>query len=147
MFLRATQRIKDSKAHRYWSIVENRRIRGGKTVQKTVLYLGEINDSQQASWCRAIEAIESGASKQISLFPNDRAVPEEVTEPVQIEMSRLSLERPRQWGGCWVATELWQQLRLDHFWERELSRSRKGTCWANVLLTLVVYRLLDPGSE
>ena len=32
------------------SVVENRRVGGNKTVQRTVLYLGEINDSEQASW-------------------------------------------------------------------------------------------------
>ena len=46
MFLRAILRRKDGKEHRYWSIVENRRVRGGRTVQQTVLYLGEINDAQ-----------------------------------------------------------------------------------------------------
>ena len=52
MFLRATTRWKDGKVHRYWSVVENRRLRGGGSVQKTLLDLGEINDSQQAGWCR-----------------------------------------------------------------------------------------------
>lgn len=43
MFLRSTNRHKDDKDHRYFSIVENRRLPGGKTAQRTVLYLGEIN--------------------------------------------------------------------------------------------------------
>jgi hypothetical protein len=47
MFLRSTRRWKDGKEHRYWSIVENRRCAGGKVVQRPVLYLGEINDSQR----------------------------------------------------------------------------------------------------
>ena len=58
MFLRATERRKDGKVHRYWSVVENRRVRRGRTVQKTLLYLGEINDAQQAGWCRTIEALD-----------------------------------------------------------------------------------------
>ena len=62
MFLRATLRQKDGKAHRYWSIVENRRVRGGRTVQQPVLYLGEINDAQPASWCRTIELAADGRS-------------------------------------------------------------------------------------
>lgn len=44
MFLRATTRRKDGKVHRYWSIVENRRLAGGRVLQRHVLYLGEIND-------------------------------------------------------------------------------------------------------
>jgi hypothetical protein len=42
MILRSTNRHKDGKDHRYFSVVENRRLPGGKTAQRTVLYLGEI---------------------------------------------------------------------------------------------------------
>jgi hypothetical protein len=58
MFLRANKRFKDGKEHRYWSVVENRRVAGGRSVQKTLLYLGEINDSDRAAWTRAIEAVD-----------------------------------------------------------------------------------------
>ena len=58
MFLRANKRHKDGKEHRYWSVVENRRVAGGRSVQKTLLYLGEISDSERAAWTRAIEAVD-----------------------------------------------------------------------------------------
>ena len=48
MFLRHKVRRKDGKEHRYWSIVENRRVSGGRTVQRHVLYLGEINDEPES---------------------------------------------------------------------------------------------------
>jgi len=146
MFLRSTIRRKDGKEHRYWSVVENRRVRGGRTVQKTVLYLGEINDSQQAGWCRTIEALEGNTRVQLSLFPEDRTPPPEC-HSVQVQMDRLELLRPRQWGACWLAMELWEQLELDRFWGDRLKPSREGTRWLNVLKTLVCYRLIDPGSE
>jgi hypothetical protein len=66
---------------------------------------------------------------------------------VRLKLSRLRLERPRQWGGCWLALQLWRQLELDEFWAERLLPSRKGTRWDEVLLILVVYRLLSPGSE
>jgi len=146
MFLRATLRRKDGKEHRYWSIVENRRVRGGRTVQKTVLYLGEINDAQQAGWCRTIEALEGDERVQLSLFPEDRQPPPDC-QAVQVQMHRLELSRPRQWGGCWLALGLWDALGLDGFWQGRLKTSRKGTRWLNVLKTLACYRLIDPGSE
>ena len=146
MFLRATHRRKDGKEHRYWSIVENRRVRRGRTVQKTVLYLGEINDAQQAGWCRTIDAIEGDRRIELSLFPDDRQPPPEC-RAVQVQMDRLALSRPRQWGACWLALELWEQLALDGFWQERLLPSREGTHWLNVLKTLVCYRLIDPGSE
>ncbi len=149
MFLRAKTRRKDGKTHRYWSIVENRRVRGNRMVQRHVLYLGEINDGQQAAWQRTIEVFTDGQSrpKQLALFAADDAVPVCEHEVVQIRLGDLQLHRPRQWGGCWLASVLWDQLELDAFWSKRLPDSRKGTRWLNVLKTLTFYRLLDPGSE
>jgi transposase len=146
MFLRATRRRKDGKDHRYWSVVENRRVRGGRTVQQTVLSLGEINDAQHARWCRTIETLDGDRRVQLALFPADRQPPPDCAA-VQVQLDRLELARPRQWGACWLALELWRQLDLDGFWQERLPPSREGTRWLNVLKTLTVYRLLDPGSE
>lgn len=149
MFLRANKRIKDGKTHRYWSVVENRRVAGGRSVQKTLLYLGEINDSDRASWTRAIEALdEHHHSRQIHLFPEDANPAPDLTHPaLKLRLDRIELSRPRQWGGCWLAMELWGRLDLDGFWQNRLLDSRKGTPWLKVLKTLVAYRLLEPGSE
>ena len=149
MFLRFRERRKDGKIHRYWSIVESRRVSGGRVVQRQVLYLGEINDSQAAAWRRTIEVFSSDGDKprQMALFDDAATVPLGDDAVVQIRLSDLSLHRPRQWGGCWLARELWDQLDLDGFWSAHLPPSRKGTRWLNVFKTLVFYRLLDPGSE
>jgi len=148
MYLKCHKRIKDGKEHRYWSVVESVRTRRG-VIKRQLLYLGELNDSQQTQWCSALDVLdESNASmKQMSLFPDDRTPPPDVSNPVQIRLSQMTLLHPRQWGGCWLAMELWNQLGLDSFWEPRLPESRKGTGWLNVLKTLVSYRLLDPGSE
>jgi hypothetical protein len=129
--------------------VENRRVSGGRTVQRQVLYLGEINDGQQAAWCRSIEALDENGPdrRQIALFPEDRTAPVLDCDVVHVKLSGLRLCRPRQWGACWLACELWDQLQLDDFWSPRLPPSRQGTRWLNVLKTLVAYRLIDPGSE
>ena len=149
MFLRCKTRHKDGKSHRYWSVVESRRVRGGRIIQRHVLYLGEINDGQEAAWRRSIAVFADGAAepRQMALFPEGRALPVADSEVVQIRLDALALWRPRQWGGCWLADALWDELQLDGFWSARLKPSRKGTRWLNVLKTLVFYRLLDPGSE
>jgi transposase len=150
MYLRCNRRFKDGKEHRYWSIVESRRCAGGKVVQRNVLYLGEINDSQRAAWCHLIEAFDEGAQyhTQLALFPADRPVPEHAqARGVQVRLDAMELHRPRQWGACWLACQLYEQLELDRFWARRLPDSREGTCWSHILQTLVCYRLIDPGSE
>lgn len=149
MFLRVKRRFKDGKEHRYWSIVENHRTVDNQVVQRHVLYLGEINDSQQASWIKTIEVIQQGnrRGKQMALFPADQALPELACEAVRIQLNALELHRPRQWGACWLACQLWDLLDLDGFWIPRLPPSRKKTRWLNILKTLVSYRLISPGSE
>ena len=149
MFLRYTTRKKDGKEHRYYSLVENKRVAGGRVVQRHALYLGEINDSQQEAWRKTIEIFEEGQSRPrtVALFPEDRMGQVDDPDIVRIRLSELSLHRPRQWGACWLTGQLWEQVKLDEFWSARLPPSRKGTRWDLVLQTLVTYRLLDPGSE
>jgi transposase len=149
MFLRSTLRKKDGKSHRYFSVVENRRLSSGQVAQRTVLYLGEINDQQQQAWRKSIEVFdeEQGESQQISLFPDDRPVPEDAIDSLQVKLSGLELRRPRAFGNCWLASELWHELGLAEFWGGRLDSGREGVSWAKVLELLVVNRLIAPGSE
>ena len=149
MFLRFTTRKKNGKEHRYYSLVENRRVSSGRVVQRPVLYLGEINDSQKEAWRKTIEIFEEGKprSRTVALFPEDRIGPVADADIVRIRLNELSLHRPRQWGACWLASQLWEQLELDRFWAERLPPSRKGTRWDWVLQILVFYRLIEPGSE
>jgi len=149
MFLRSTNRRKDGKDHRYFSVVENRRLPGGKTAQRTVLYLGEINDRQQAAWRKTLDVFDEAEQRftSMSLFPDDRELPADAINSVQVRLSGLELKRPRIFGSCWLACELWQQLGLDEFWQQRLPEGRETVSWEKVLRLLVVNRLLDPGSE
>jgi transposase len=149
MFLRSTNRKKDGKDHRYFSIVENRRVASGKTVQRTVLYLGEINDQQQVAWRKTLAVFDEAGQRYttLSLFPDDRELPADAVDSVQIKLSELELRRPRVFGNCWLACELWHQLGLDEFWQQRLPDGREAVSWEKVLRLLTVNRLLDPGSE
>jgi len=150
MFLRKTQRKKDGKTHEYWSVVENKRAAGGRVVQRHVLYLGEINSSQAAVWRKAIEVLDddTGQPRTMALFPEDRCTADASdASVVQLRLSDMRLCRPRQWGACWLAGQLWQDLQLEQFWADHLPPSRKGTRWDQILQVLVTYRLIAPGSE
>ncbi len=149
MFLRSSIRKKNGKEHEYYSIVENRRLSDGRIQQRHVLYLGEINGSQAQAWRKTIEVFEDGKPhpSQIALFPADRTVPIDEQSIVKIQLNKLALHRPRQWGACWLGCHLYEQLNLDRFWDQKLKKSRKGTRWDLTLKLLVIYRLVDPGSE
>lgn len=152
MFLRCSKRLKDGKEHLYWSVVENRRLQGDRVVQRHVLYLGELNGKQEASWRKSVELFgqDDGTPRQAFLFPEALAPVEAASSDipvVRIRLDAMSLRKPRQWGACWLGCELWRQLGLDVFWRALLPPSREGTRWDLVLQTLVLYRLIDPGSE
>ena len=149
MFLRAKIRKKDGKEHRCFSVVENHRVRGGRVVQRHVLYLGEINSPQELAWRMSIEVMDEGsdAPRSLALFPEDCEGLLADESVVRLRTSHMRLVRPRHWSGCWLVLQLWRELELDGFWAQRLLPSRKGTCWSEVLLILVVCRLLSPGSE
>jgi hypothetical protein len=149
MFLRSIHRKKDGKDHRYFSIVENQRIASNKTVQRTVLYLGEINDQQQATWRKTLSVFDDEQQEyaNLSLFPDDREIPADAVDSLQVKLSGLELRRPRLFGSCWLGCQLWQQLGLHEFWDARLTGTREEVPWEKVLQLLVVSQLLDPGSE
>ena len=149
MHLKTHRRNKDGKEHRYFSVVENRRLRTGKIAQRRVLYLGEINDSQQAAWRKTLEVFVESEQRftELSLFPEDREIPSDAVNSIQIKLDQMELHRPRAWGNCWLGCELWRQLRLDEFWNARLPSQREAVPWELVLQLLVVNRLIDPGSE
>lgn len=149
MFLRGTNRRKDGKDHRYFSVVENRRLSSGKTVQRTVVYLGEINDTQQTAWLKTLDVFDEQEqrSRTLCLFPEDREIPEGAIDRLQVKLSGLELRRARAFGNCWLACELWRTLGLEGFWQERLPARREEVPWEKVLRLLVVNRWIAPGSE
>lgn len=149
MHLKVHRRKKDGKEHRYFSIVESRRVGRGRVAHRTVVYLGEINDSQQAAWRKTLEVFDEDQQdfRSLSLFPEDREMSGGDIDALQVKLSEMRLERPRAFGGCWLGCELWRQLKLDEFWQARLPEGREAVPWEKVLRLLVVNRLLDPGSE
>jgi hypothetical protein len=149
MFLRFNTRKKDGKTHRYWSVVENRRLRAGHPTQRTVLYLGEINDTQQAAWRKSLDALNETTqlTEQICLFPEDRDIPPDVLNGLQVKLSELTLQHPRLFGDCWLGCRLWDELQLSPFWRERLPEGKAQVPWFKVLELLAVRQLVCPGSK
>src|SRR3979409_627791 len=145
MFLRRTERKKNGKTHSYWNVVENKRLDGGRAVQRHVLDLGEISSSQAAGWRKAIEVfdVDAGRARTLSLFPEDRceAIAGDASV-VQLRLSEMQLRRPRQWGACWLAGQLWQGITLDRVLGDRLTPRRERTPWDQILQVLATYRLI-----
>ena len=149
LLLRAHERRKDGKVHRYWSLVENRRCADGRVVQRHVLYLGALTAAQELSWEKAVRQFDAlpGPGPALPGLATERELQAQEAAAIGIYLKQFRIERPRLWGACWVALTVWQVLKLSEFWRSRLPPSREGTRWLNVLITLVIYRLIDPGSE
>src|SRR3954468_3343937 len=147
MFLRPHSRIKDGKRHSYWSLVETVRTADGPR-QRTLCYLGELNDSGQARWLKTIEVFNSqGESRQLKLFPSDVEPPPGDPQVARVWLEKVRLERTRQFGPCFVGWELWQRLELDRFFAQRLDEPEADVPWSRVAAVLAINRLCAPGSE
>jgi hypothetical protein len=146
MFLRPHHRSKDGKEHTYWSLVETVRTPDGPR-QRTLCYLGELNDSAQARWLKTIEVFnEQGESRQLKLFPSEVAAPDDDANVARVLLNKVRLERTRQFGNCFLGLELWKRLGLDRFWEGALDQDASDVPWSRVAAVLAVNRLCEPGS-
>jgi transposase len=147
MFLRPNYRSKDGKNHTYWSLVETVRTPNGPR-QKTLCYLGELNDSAQARWLKTIEVFnEQGEAQQLKLFPSNVEAPADDPQVARVLLNKVRLERTRQFGGCYLGLELWKRLELDRFFEQALDRAPADVPWSRIAALLAINRLCAPGSE
>ncbi|HEY6388255.1 MAG TPA: IS1634 family transposase [Candidatus Acidoferrum sp.] len=140
-------RNKDGKDHTYWSLVETVRTPDGPR-QRTLCYLGELNDSSQARWLKTIEVFnEQGETQQLKLFPSHVEPPAGDPQVARVLLNQVRLERTRQFGSCWLGLELWKRLGLDRFFEEAVEEHGADVPWSRVAAVLAINRLCAPGSE
>ena len=149
VFLKRHVVRKHGKAHVYYSLCESVRLSRNRVLQRRVLNLGELNTSQLERWQRSIAVIQQeGERRQCRLFTDrDGAAPADAPDVCEVVLSSLAVRRPRQFGACWLASRLWQELGLDSFFAEALQDRRGPVEWAKVIELLAVNRLCDPQSE
>src|ERR1035437_9652681 len=93
MFLRPHHRRKYGKDHYYFSVVESRRVAGDKTVQREVLYLGEVNTTQEAAWRKTLQVFDEDrpAPTSLMLFAESQEVPADALNAVQVRLDQMQL--------------------------------------------------------
>jgi hypothetical protein len=72
-------------------------------VQRTVLCIGEINDQQQVTWRKMLSVFDEQKQEyeNLTLFPDDREIPADAVDSLQVKLSALELRRPL-FGSCWL---------------------------------------------
>jgi transposase len=147
MFLRSHSRSKDGKEHRYWSLVETARTPDGPR-QRTLCYLGELNDSAHSGWLKTVQVFnEQGESQQLKLFPSEVEPPANDPDVAQVLLQKVRLERTRQLGPCYLGWELWRRLKLDEFFAGVIDTDGADVAWSRIAAVLGINRLCAPGSE
>ena len=145
--MRPNHRSKDGKDHTYWSLVETVRTADGPR-QKTLCYLGELNNSAQARWLTTVEVFnDRGEAQQLKLFPSHVAAPPDDPQVARVLVNRVRLERTRQFGACYLGLQLWKRLELDRFFEQAVDDDPADVPWSRVAALLAINRLCAPGSE
>jgi transposase len=149
MYLKKHRRKKNGKYNTYYSIAEKRKVSGGKHVEKVVLYLGEISDSQRKAWQRSIEIINEDnkpVHKTLFAFDEDNQSSYDV-DTIPVILSKMKLERPRAFGNCWLGCAIWDWLGLDTFWSDRIDVGKSPVEFSKVLKLLAVSRLIKPSAE
>lgn len=122
----------------YWALVESERV-GGKKRDRTVAWLGRLSEAEALGVLHAAE--ERGPDPQGSLF--------EEVEPewVEVDTSRIRLERGKEFGGSWLGLELLRKLGLTAFLQEKLLPGREEIPWWQMAQVLVLARFAHPSSE
>lgn len=108
--------------------------------QRVVAYLGDMDEAGRLGVKQA--ATDQPRSLQTSLF-------EPTTEPqwVEVDVSKVRVERSRSFGGAWLALELIGRLGLEEFLSEVMPHGREEISWAVMAQVLIACRLCDPSSE
>ena len=138
MFVRPCYRRKNGKRHASWALVESYRTERGPR-QRVVAYLGDMDESGRIG----VKQTAQGKSAEGQQLLFDEVKP----QWVEIDVSRIKVEHPRDFGGPWLGLELIKQLDLLSFLQKAMPRGREEIPWATMSLVLVLSRLCDPSSE
>ena len=138
MYIRRCYRKHEGKRYAYWALVESYRTERGPR-QRVVAYLGQLDE-------RGRLGVTQAAGKD--LHPEQGWLWEQ-SEPewVEVDASRVRVERPREFGGSWLGLQLLGQLGLVEFLREGMQGGREEVPWSMMALVLVLCRLCNPSSE
>ena len=137
MYVRPIYREKDGKRHAYWALVKSvRTARGPRS--HVVAYLGSLTQGERAGVAHAAEG--DAVSGQGDLF-------EHAPQWVEVDASRVRVERLREFGGPWLGQQIVRWVGLDQFLSEKLAAGREAVPWAVMAQVLVLCRFLEPSSE
>ncbi len=143
MFLRRHFRRVNGERQAYWALVESYRTARGSR-QRLISYLGNLDEPLRRGVLIAAGGLDLAA--QLPL-PGVGVPAAADAEWVEVDVSRVRIERSRAFGGAWVALQVAERLGLPEFLNQAVARRCEEIPWPLMALVLVVGRLCEPGSE
>src|SRR5271168_3245106 len=150
MFLRRLHQTRNGRTYTYFSLVETLRSPAGAVRQRTICYLGRLDNLRPPDWLRIAERLPDPAwlprlMREVGYVPPD--VPGGPIQGLCLDPHSIAWRNPRRLGDVYVGLRAWQLLGLDQLLQRLLPHSRSRVPLPTVAAMIAVNRLVDPRSE
>lgn len=149
MFLRRLHQTRNGRTYTYFSLVETVRSPSGAVRQRTICYLGRLDNLRPPDWLRIAERLPDPAwlprlQAEVGYVPPPAGGP---VATVAVIPESLSWAQPRRLGDVYVALRAWQYLGLDRLLQRLLGSVRTRVPMTVLAALITVNRLVEPRSE
>jgi transposase len=149
MFLRKIVQQRHGRTYTYYSLVETVRS-GNRVQQRTICYLGRLDDLRPPDWLRVAERLPDPAwlpllMQEVGYTPP--ASPTGSVRSVTVVPQSIAWANPRRLGDVYVGLCAWRLLERDRLFDRLLHRRRARIPLATVAALIAVSRLVEPRSE
>lgn len=150
MFLRRILQRRQGQTYTYYALAETFRTPTGRVRQRTICYLGRLDNLRPPDWLRIAERLPDPTWLPLLMQEVGYTPPPHPAGPVHsvcIDPHSIAWCNPRRLGDVYVALRAWQLLGLDRLLDRLLGRIRTRVPLAKVAALIAVNRLVEPKSE
>jgi len=145
MFLKRNRRTKNGVVYESWLLVRSVRTARGPR-QRVVATLGKLpglDEEARVGWEEIGWILDGRARQRDFLRPAEPDAPQWAT----VDVSRVRVERMREFGQVYLGLALWRRLGLDGFFNDAMEEGREEIPWATMACLLALARFCAPSSE
>ncbi len=145
-FLKRSRRAKNGCVYESWAIVESVRTAKGPR-HRTIATLGkapEYDATERLGWDEVVDELSGRIPRCRERLFEIRPEP---PAWARVDLRKVRVERLRRFGDVLLALTLWKRLRLDLFFDEELSPGREQIPRSLLACLHTVARFLAPSSD
>jgi transposase len=149
MFLRRNRRTVRGETYEYWTLVESYRTERGPR-QRVVATLGKLAGLEKAErrgWEELSDLLEGRTRSKQLKFERESCEDGVKTQWAKVDLSKVSVERVREFGEVYVGLSLWRRLGLHQLLSELIEGGREQVEWEQVACVLSIARFCAQRSE